>query len=353
MTPKKNQATCLVIVMTLTGCATVHGSVISTEHRPTPPELEAELRSTVEKLATNIGERNCYRTNGLEAAASWIELQFMAAGFVPRRLPVLVPAGLPYHCGAMTVWNIEAEKRGITRPNEVIVIGAHYDSKVATRSWTGVGPPLVNERGTPGADDNASGVAALLAIARGLAGSPTERTVRFVAFVNEERPFYQTDTMGSVVYARQCHAVTNEFVVGMISLEMLGCYSAQPHHKRFWFGFASLFGLPAKPNYIAFLSNGRSCRFARECAEVYRRHSPVSVRTLALPMMGKLVAWSDDWSFWRQGFPAFAATDTAFLRHDHYHELRDTAEKLDYAPMADVVWGLRYAVEALANPDQK
>jgi Zn-dependent M28 family amino/carboxypeptidase len=207
----------------------------------------------------------------------------------------------------------------------------------------------VDERGTPGADDNASGVAALLAVARALANVSTERTIRFVAFVNEERPFYQTDAMGSVVYARHCRSVTNEFVVGMISLETLGCYSAQPHHKRFWFSFASLMGLPAKPDYVAFLSNCYSRRFARECAEIYQAHSPVPVRTLSLPSMGKLVAWSDDWSFWREGIPAFSLTDTAFLRHDHYHEISDTEEKLNYATMADVVWGLRQVIERLAN----
>jgi Zn-dependent M28 family amino/carboxypeptidase len=311
--------------------------------------LPQELRTTVVKLATEIGERNCYRTNGLEAAAAWIEQQFGLAGLKLRRLPVAVPAGPPYDCGAMTVWNLEAEKPGTKRASEVIVVGAHYDTKVATRSWTGRGPPLVDERGTSGADDNASGVAALLAIARALANVSTERTIRFVAFVNEERPFYQTDAMGSVVYARRCRAVTNEFVVGMISLETLGCYSAQPHHKRFWFSFASLIGLPAKPDYVAFLSDRYSWRFVRECADVYRVHSPVPVRTLLLPSMGKLVAWSDDWSFWREGIPAFSVTDTAFLRHDHYHEISDTEEKLNYAPMADVVWGLRHVIERLAN----
>jgi Zn-dependent M28 family amino/carboxypeptidase len=249
----------------------------------------------------------------------------------------------------MTVWNIEAEKRGETRPDEVIVIGAHYDSKVATRSWFGYGPPLKDARGTPGADDNASGVAALLALADRFANQPTQRTIRFVAFVNEERPFYQTESMGSRVYAHQCRA-TNESVVGMISLETMGCYSAQPRHKRF--RFAGFFGLPSHPDYVAFLSDRRSRHFARECADIFHDHSPLTVRTLALPTLGKLVAWSDDWSFWREGIPAFSVTDTAFLRHDHYHELSDTAEKLDYAVMADVVWGLKSVIESQVNPGE-
>lgn len=336
------------------GCSTVHTPKLAAGHAPTPASVPAELRATVEKLAGEIGERNCFHTNALEAAASWIEQQFAAAGYALKRLPVAVPAGKPYNCGAMTVWNIEAEKPGTTLASEVIVVGAHYDTKVATKGWMGFGPPLKGQPGTPGADDNASGVAGLLALARMLANVPTARTIRFVAFVNEEHPFYQTDTMGSRVYARQCRAKTNETVAGMICLEMLGCYSPRPkHEKRFWFSFAGLVGLPARPDYVGFLSDRQSWKFARECAEIFRHRSPMAVRTLALPTIFDIVGWSDDWSFWHEGIPAFAVTDTAFLRHDDYHELSDTPEKLDYPAMADVVWGLRHVVETLGNPETK
>ena len=349
-----DRAAVIIVAMTLfAGFSTVHVPALSSSHRPTPGGLPEELRASVVKLATDIGERNCYRPASLEAAANWIEQQFTAAGFKPRRLPVSVPGGLPFDCGAMTVWNIEADKRGSPRSNEVIVIGAHYDTKVATRNWLGRGPPIEDRPGTPGANDNASGVAALLALAHMMTGAPTERTIRFVAFVNEERPFYHTDAMGSRVYARQSRAATNESVIGMISLETMGCYSEQPRHKRRWFSIAGLLGLPANPDYIAFLSDWRSRRFARECAEAFKQHSPLTARTLALPRIGKLVSWSDDWSFWQEGYSAFAVTDTAFLRADHYHELSDTAEKLDYASMADVVWGLQYVIQALGNPSAK
>jgi len=300
-------------------------------------------------LATEIGERHCYRPDALEAAASWIERQFQHSGFTPRRLPVNVPAGPPFDCGAMTVWNIEAEKIGTTRRHEVLVIGAHYDSKVATEHWTGRGPPLPNQPGTPGANDNGSGVAALLALARHFANVPTERTIRFVAFANEELPFYHTDAMGSRVYARQCKAATNETFIGMIALETLGCYSEQPRRKRWWFRLAGPLGLPARPDYVAFLSDRRSRSFTRASADIFRQHSPVTVRTLALPRMGQLVSWSDDASFWEQGIPAFAVTDTAFLRHEHYHALTDTPDKLDYGPMADVVWGLGWVIQDIAE----
>jgi hypothetical protein len=119
-------------------------------------------------------------------------------------------------------------------------------------------------------------------------------------------------------------------------------------------GLRKLAPLPAdsrrRPDYVAFLSDLGSRRFARECAGVFRGHAPIAVRAVALPAISKKVAWSDDWAFRREGIPAFCVTDTAYLRSDDYHELTDTAERLDYAPMADVVWGLRYVVEALANP---
>src|SRR5262245_514115 len=123
-----------VSVAALTGCSTVHTPSLSADHRPTPAGLAGALRTSVEKLATDIGERNCYRTNNLEAAASWIEQQFRAANYNPRRLSVIVPADKPFNCGAMTTWNIEAEKRGRAHSNEVIILGAHYDTKVATPS---------------------------------------------------------------------------------------------------------------------------------------------------------------------------------------------------------------------------
>jgi len=336
------------LILNAAGCSTASRPGCPSNLLPTPDALPGELRAAVEALATGVGERNCYRPESLETAAVWIEAQFKLAGYVPRRLPVSVPAGPPFDCGARTVWNIEAEKPGTAR-HEVLVVGAHYDTKVATSHWTGRGRLLPGQPGTPGADDNASGVAALVSLAKMLADVPTERTIRFVAFVNEEPPFFHTDAMGSRVYARQCRAATNSTVVGMISLETMGCYSEQPRRKRFWFRFAGWMGLPAKPDYVAFLSDRSSKSFAGAGAELFRRHSPIAVRTLALPRMGNLVSWSDDWSFWKEGVPAFSVTDTAFLRHDHYHELSDTPDKLDYVPMADVVWGLRHVVEELCG----
>ena len=299
----------------LTGCAT----------RPAPggpAPLAAALRSDVETLAGRIGERNCYHPDKLEEAAAWIEAQFAATGLKTRRLPVEVPAGEPYCCGKMTVWNIEAEKPGSTLPDELLVIGAHYDSKVAMRGWHDHKGPLPGLPGTPGADDNASGVAVMLALARHFAQVPTRRSLRFVAFVNEEPPFYQTDAMGSLVYARSLVQDKSRRVLGMFTPDSVGCYSKQPNRKRVW--LAGPLGLPAKPDYVAFMSDLSSRSFNLAAAAAFRRSCQVKLRPFVLPALAPRVAWSDDWAFWRQGVPAFTVTDTAFLRYDHYHETTDT-----------------------------
>jgi len=320
----------------------------SRERRPVPEDLADRLRDDVRHLSETIGERHAYRPEALEAAAVWIEGRFRALGYEVRRLPVEIPDGPPFHTGPMTVWNVEASRRGTTRPNDVLVVGGHYDSKVATPHWRAAGPPQPERVGTPGANDNASAVAGLLAIADHLAEAELESSLRLVAFVNEEPPFFRTDSMGSLVYARALAAEPETEVLGMISMDLIGCYSPQVRTKRIP-GTGLVTGLPDRPDYVAFLSNRRSRGFAREVAATFRREGAVTVRTAAIPAVSGAVAWSDDWAFWQVGIPAFTVTDTAWLRHDHYHELSDTWDRLDYPVMAEVVWGLARTVGHLVG----
>ena len=337
----------LALALMVAGCA----SEAETGGAGGSSSLASSLRGDVATLADRIGERNCYRPARLEEAAAWIEGQLAATGLKTRRLPVEVPAGEPYRCGKMTVWNIEAEKPGTDLPGELVVIGAHYDSKVAMRGWHDHAGPLPELPGTPGADDNASGVAVTLALARHFAQAPTRRSIRFVAFVNEEPPFFQTDAMGSLTYARALAQDKSLRVVGMFTPECLGCYSKQPNRKRVW--LAGPLGLPAKPDYVAFMSDISSRSFNLTAAAAFRRHCQVRLRPCVLPALSPKVAWSDDWAFWRQGVPAFAVTDTAFLRCDRYHELTDTSGWLDYDIMAQVTLGLQGMTMELANPAPK
>lgn len=343
----------LLIAVAAGGCTTTHPSASSNHPAPAPPGLAEELRRNVNRLAVVIGERNCYRPAKLAEAADWIEAQFRASGYATRRIPVQVVDGRPFACGRRTAWNIEAERRGIDLANEIVVIGAHYDSKVAMAHWHADGPPLPGKPGTPGADDNASGVAGVLAIARLLRDRPLRRTVKFVAFANEEPPFFQTRSMGSLAYANalaaECAAdpASRRRIVGMISFEMLGYFAKGQQTKR-PFG-VGVTGLPASTDYIAFLSDGASADLANRCGQTFSRHVLLTVRVANVPLFANQLAWSDDWSFWQIGVPAFSATDTAFLRNDHYHEVSDTPETLDFARMTDVVWGLHFVVEDISG----
>src|ERR1700730_14082051 len=192
--------------------------------------LRAELFSDVQALAGDIGERNTTRYAQLNAAAIFIEGSLARAGLTPRRES--------YDLRGQACHNIEVEIRG-ARP-EILVVGAHYDSVF----------------GSPGANDNASGVAGLLALARRFAGKPCGQTLRFVAFVNEEPPYFQTAEMGSFVYARRCKD-RGDRITGMISLETIGYFSDEPGSQKYPSAGLGFF-YPSKGNFIGFVGNTRS-----------------------------------------------------------------------------------------------
>ena len=326
------------------GCATRHpGNRAAPE---SPAWVEANLRTVVWKLAGEIGERNLYRPENLERSATWIEQHLRTLGYEVRRQVIDVDTNV-FRCSAGTAYNLEAILVGTRYPEKNIIIGAHYDTKVAAVGYRKRWPVFPDRPGTPGANDNASGVAALLSIARSFSSQPCARTVRFVFFANEEPPFFeQPAVMGSDWYARELKAKAVK-VEAMLSFDVLGCYSRRPHKKRFW--FASLAGLPPDPDYVAFVSDLPSWHQSKRWAQAYATGSSMTARTLAIPAISRRVGWSDDWAFWQHGMRAFCVTDTGFLRCDDYHELSDTPDRLDYAAFATVVWGLEGAIRQLAN----
>jgi len=285
-------------------------------------ELASRLREHVRVLAADIGERHTARPAALSAAARYIEQAFMRSGHPVRRQT--------YEADGVACANLETELRGRERAGEILLVGAHYDTV-----W-----------GSPGADDNASGVAALIEIARLLSTRPLERTVRCVAFVNEEPPHFLLDLMGSVVYARAARARGDDIRI-MLSLEMLGYYSSLPRSQRYPAGLGLCY--PDRGNFIGFVSNLQSCRALLRLHRAFRAHCSFPSERLASPAMVPGVGWSDHWSFWRAGYRAVMVTDTAFYRYPHYHLPTDTPEKLDYTAMARVTAGLADAVTALAN----
>lgn len=272
-------------------------------------------------LAGTIGERNVWRYTALQRAAEYISSTFAACGYDPRRQT--------YEVSRLPVSNIEAVLPGSTTPAETIVVGAHYDT--------------VND--CPGANDNATGIAATLELARRFATTPRARTIKFVAFVNEEPPFFKTSQMGSLVYATAAKD-RGERVVGMLSLETMGCYSDAKGSQQYPAPIALLY--PDTGNFIGFVANIQSTRLMLKARRAFRRRTSFPVQCAALPDAIPGVGWSDHWAFWQAGYPALMVTDTAPFRYPWYHTAQDTPDKIDFEKLEQVVDGLESVIAALA-----
>jgi peptidase M28-like protein len=283
--------------------------------------LRGELVADVQALAGDIGERNLNRYPQLVAATDLIEASLARAGLTPRLDS--------YELRGRACHNIEVEVRG-TRP-EILVVGAHYDSV----------------SGSPGANDNASGVAGLLALARRFAGKPCGQTLRFVAFVNEEPPYFQTEEMGSLVYAKRCQA-RGDKISAMISLETIGYFSDKPGSQKYPSPGLGFF-YPSTGNFIGFVGNLRSRSLLRGAVSAFKKERKLPCEGASMPAAIAGVAWSDQWSFWECGYPAIMVTDTAPFRYPHYHSSTDTPDKLDYDRFALVVSGMEKVIAELAK----
>jgi Zn-dependent M28 family amino/carboxypeptidase len=282
--------------------------------------IAGNLRRHVSAIASR--EHNVFRPTELEASAQYIEKAFTGLGYVV--------AGQRFRAGPVEVRNIEAEVSGGPRASEIIVVGAHYDSVA----------------GAVGANDNGSGIAATIELARLLKESGLARTLRFVAFVNEEPPFYHSDAMGSRQYARRSRE-RGENIVAMLALETIGYYSDQPGSQHYPFPLG--FFYPSTGNFVAFVSNLASRPLLHEALSSFRRHAGIPSEGVAAPAWIPGVDWSDHWSFWQEGWPALMVTDTALYRYPHYHTTRDTPDQVDYERLARVVTGLRGTIRELAG----
>src|SRR5947207_12388459 len=255
----------------------------------------------------------------LNASADFIEDSFAGTGLHTHRES--------YDLHGRACHNIEAEVRGTS--SEIVLIGAHYDSVF----------------GCPGANDNGSGVAALLALARRFAGKSSTHALRFVAFVNEEPPYFLSSQMGSFVYAGRCKA-RGDKITAMISLETIGYFSDAPHSQTYPSPGLGLF-YPKVGNFIGFVSNVPSRVLLRSVVALFRKHAKLPSEGAALPAFIPGVSWSDQWSFWRQGYPGIMVTDTAPFRYPYYHSSSDTPDKLDYDRFTLVVSAMEKVIEGL------
>jgi len=271
-----------------------------------------------------IGERNRWRPQSLRRAEEYIRSVWTEQGH-----SVVVHA---YTINNETWANLEIVFPGTDLASQIVLVGAHYDSV----------------QGSPGANDNATGVAAVLELGRCLAGHKPRRTIKLVAFVNEEPPLFWTRDMGSDVYARAARARGDD-IRAMISVETIGYYRDAPGSQHYppvlgWF-------YPDRANFIAFISNLSSRALLRRAVTAFRGASDFPLESLAAPAFVPGVGWSDQLSFWFAGYPAIMVTDTALYRYPWYHTAQDTPDKIDYDRFTAVTQGLCGAISALADAD--
>ncbi|MBI4097633.1 MAG: M28 family peptidase [Candidatus Levybacteria bacterium] len=321
-------------------------------------ELKGRLKEHVEMLAHTIGPRSYEEhPESLERAATFLEETWQNQGYEVRRQT--------YHYGAYKNWftyvkagkgvNLEVTIRGREKPEEIVLVGAHHDSA----------------GNAPGADDNASGDAALVEISREMRYAMPAKTVRFVAFSHEEPPYGGTRAMGSTRYAVEARK-RGDNIISMMALDAIGYYSDQPGSQK-----QVVVSIPNQPdtqpqeitsfpdigNFLAFVGHGGSRQLVEDAASVFRRNAAFPTEVVVAPVDGlykfgeiavlpepyEKVGWSDHASFWGQGYNnAIMVTDTGPLRNPHYHKNTEIVDSLDFNGLTLVTAGLTDVVRYLA-----
>jgi Zn-dependent M28 family amino/carboxypeptidase len=289
---------------------------------PAERALAVELRDHVTALAGAIGERSRRRYPAAQHAARYVERALRDLGY-----DVVMQE---YEARGQRHRNLAATVPGTTLPQEIVLVGAHYDTA----------------EDAPGADDNASGVAGVLALARELRASPAARTIRFVAFATEEPPWFPTADMGSRHYADAARA-RGDSIVAMLAVESIGYFDVEPGSQKYPFPLNLAY--PDRADFIGFVANLRSSGLLRRAIATFRAHAALPSQGAAAPWWVPGVWWSDHWPFWRQGYRAIMVTGTAPYRNPFYHTPHDTPDKLDYGRMARVVDGLAAVIRDLAD----
>ncbi|MCL4501741.1 MAG: M28 family peptidase [Deltaproteobacteria bacterium] len=278
-------------------------------------EIRTHLAAHLEYLSISLGERSIYRPKNLQAAGDYVFESFERLGYKPRRQS--------YTYMRQEVSNIVA---GGPANEGYYILGAHFDTVA----------------GTPGADDNASGVAVLLEVARLANPLRLPRAWTFIGFTCEEPPAFFTPYMGSRVYAKLARK-NHDKVLGMLCLEMVGYYRQEPHSQELPLSLR-LLGYPTTGNFIGLVSDLSSKALMRRLEAAIRGGGKLPTVSLAVPLGGHLflpeVRLSDHANFWDEGFPAVMLTDTAFMRNPNYHGEGDVMANLDLDAMTELVLGL-------------
>jgi Zn-dependent M28 family amino/carboxypeptidase len=276
--------------------------------------IQTNLARHLTYLSVTLGDRSIYRPRNLKAAEDYVWQEFAAMGYAPRRQS--------FTSRGEKVSNIIA---GDENPGGYYILGAHYDTVA----------------GTPGADDNASGVAVLLEVARLAQNLTLPQPWAFIAFTCEEPPAFSTPDMGSRVYAQEARQQAAK-ILGMLCLEMVGYYSQTPQSQSLPLPLR-LMGYPTTGNFIGLVSDWRSRPLMVRLEAAIKGGCLLPAVTLAVPFGGHMlpeVRLSDHASFWDAGYPAVMVTDTAFMRNPNYHGPGDVMDLLDLTAMTELTLGL-------------
>jgi len=294
-------------------------------------EMREQIKEDVQYLAGSIGERNMHTSGTMDSAKSYISQRFKSIGYDVEDHQYTLQRGI---YSGRTASNLIAEIPGSTRASEIIIIGAHYDT-------------VPN---SPGANDNASGVAVLLATAEQLKELSPERTVRFVAFANEEPPFFQTSDMGSFAYAKRS-SERGESITGMIALDGLGYFDDSDGSQSYplpGLGFA----YSKSASFIALVTRLGDYSLLREVSASFKESGAIATESASLPGFLPGVNWSDHWAFWQHDYPGLLITDTLPFRDPHYHSPEDKPDRLNYENMARITSALTLTIQNLADSDE-
>jgi hypothetical protein len=297
-------------------------TVIGQGHQAEIAALQVRLMGHVRVLGESIGERHLGRPHALRAAADYIRKAWTSHGWSVSEER--------FEVEGQAVANLFVEQKGSGEPETILVVGAHYDSAP----------------GTPGANDNGTGVALLLEMARILKDEKFQRTIRYVAFVNEEPPYYFTERMGSRVHARGARS-RGENIVAMISLETLGYYASAAGTQGYPFPLG--FFYPRTGNFLGVVGNLRSRALVVEFLRHFMAAGDFPVEGIATFAWIPGISWSDHWSFWTEGYPAIMLTDTAPFRYPDYHGSHDLPKRIAGPEFARAAQGIIGAVRGLAS----
>lgn len=296
---------------------------ISENERIIKSDLKARLKYHIVNLSQSSSGRNIINEDTLTPAREYIVEQFYDLG--------LTASFHEYEEYGDMYSNIIIDLPAKETTTSTLIIGAHYDSV----------------ENVPGANDNASGIAALIELGRYLLTVPeTNHRIRLIAFTNEEPPYFREGNMGSRLYVNN-YLDSGEKIHAMISLETLGYYTNEKESQSYPKPFNYLY--PDTANFIAFVGNIQSRELVSTAISIFRQHSTVPSEGLSAPAFIPGVAWSDHSSFWAAGHQALMITDTAPYRYEHYHKASDTADKINYETYSAVVSGIFNIVETIAN----